>query len=209
MKFYDCDTAPNPRRVRIFVAEKGIEIETIQVDLRNGEQFSEEFREINPDCVVPVFELDNGKRLTEVLAICDYLEAIHPNPKLFGTTPEERARILMWHVKAEQQGLSGAADAFRNTAKGFKDRAVTGPVGYAQIPEMAERGRARLGQFYAKLDEHLADNEYIAGDRYSIADITAMISVDFGSWAKVTLPEDAQHLRRWHDSVSSRPSATA
>lgn len=209
MKFYDCETAPNPRRVRIFMAEKGIEIETIQVDLRNGEQLGEDFKKINPDCVVPVLELDSGERLTEVLAICDYFEALHPEPALFGITPEERSRVLMWHVKAEQQGLACAADAFRNTAKGFKDRAVTGPVGYAQIPELAERGRQRLAQFYAKLDEHLANNKYVAGERYSIADITAMTSVDFGSWAKVALAEDAEHVRRWYDSVSSRPSAAA
>ena len=206
VKFYDCDTAPNPRRVRIFIAEKGIKIETIQVDLRNGEQFSDDFRKINPDCVVPVLELDDGSHLSEVLAICNFLEAKYPEPPLMGSSDEERARILMWHVKAEQQGLAGAADAFRNTAKGMKGHAVTGPVGYEQIPELATRGRARVEQFFTRLDGQLADNAYVAGDSFSIADITSMISIDFASWIKVSLPEDAIHLRRWYESVSSRPS---
>lgn len=209
MKFYDCETAPNPRRVRVFVAEKGIDIETIQVDLRNGEQFSEAFQKINPDCVVPVLELDDGSHLSEVYAICDYLESKYPEPVLIGATPEERGQVLMWHIKAEQQGLSGAADAFRNTTKGMIDRAVSGPVNYAQIPEMAERGRARVRQFYGKLDERLADTEFVAGDRYSIADITAMILVDFASWTKVAMPDTATNLQRWYESVSSRPSAAA
>lgn len=193
--------------MKIFIAEKGIELETIQVDLRNGEQFGEAFRKINPDCVVPVLELDDGSYLTEVLAICDYLESVYPEPSLLGSTAVARARILMWHVKAEQQGLAPAADAFRNRSKGFKDRAVTGPVSYAQIPELAARGRARLEQFFTRLNEQLTDHEYVAGDDYSIADITAMIAVDFASWAKLALPDGAKQLRRWHESVSGRPSA--
>ncbi len=207
MKFYDCDTAPSPRRVRIFLAEKGLEIETIQVDLRAGEQFSGSFRAINPDCVVPALQLDDGTCLSEVLAICSYLEELHPEPALFGTTPEERARVLMWNGKVEQQGLLAVADAFRNSAKGFRDRATTGTVNYAQIPELAERARARVEQFFRRIDAPLAETEFLAGDRYSIADISAMVVVDFAAWIKLGIPEDAPNTRRWYDDVSSRPGS--
>ncbi|MDH3861727.1 MAG: glutathione S-transferase, partial [Gammaproteobacteria bacterium] len=127
MKFYDCRTAPSPRRVRIFLAEKGLDIETVEVDLGAGEQFSEAFRKVNPDCVVPALELDDGSVISEVLAICQYLEELQPAPSLLGSTPEERARVTMWNAKVEQQGLWAMAEAFRNSAKGLADRAVTGP----------------------------------------------------------------------------------
>lgn len=209
MKLYDCKPAPNPRRVRIFMAEKGIEVETVQVDLGNGEQFGEAFMKINPDCAVPVLELDDGSYVSEVFAICHYLEDLQPEPPLLGTTKEERARILMWHGKVEQQGLAAMADAFRNTTKRMKDNAVTGSASYAQIPELAERGRSRVGEFFLKLDKQLADNEFVAGDSYSIADITAMVVVDFAARVKLSLPEDGVNVRRWYDSVSGRPSAAA
>lgn len=189
------------------MAEKGIEIETVQVDLGSGEQFSESFKKINPDCAVPVLELDDGSYISEVFAICHYLETTNPEPPLLGTTDEERARILMWQAKVEQQGLAAMADAFRNTTKRMKDHAVTGSVPYAQIPELAERGRSRVKEFFLKLDQQLADNEFVAGDSYSIADITAMVVVDFAAWVKLSLPEDAANVRRWYESVSSRPSA--
>ena len=191
------------------MAEKGIEIETVQVDLGSGEQFADTFREINPDCVVPALQLDDGSCLSEVIAICDYLEAKYPEPELLGTTDEERARILMWNSKVEQQGLWAVADAFRNSAKGLKDRAATGIVPYPQIPELAERGRDRVDHFFHRLEEQLADNEFIAGDRFSIADISALVVVDFAAWIKLSVPEDAVCLRRWHAVVSGRPSATA
>jgi len=209
MKFYDCKTAPSPRRVRIFLAEKGIEIETVQIDLGKGEQFGDAFRAVNPDCVVPALQLDDGSCISEVLAICDYLEAQHPEPALLGTTNEERAQILMWTVKVEQQGLLSVADAFRNAAKGLKERAATGLIGYPQIPQLAERGRGRVEQFFRRLDDQLADKEFVAGDRYSIADIAAMVVVDFSAWIKLTLPEDVVNTRRWYESVSARPSAQA
>lgn len=191
------------------MSEKGIEIETVQVDLGSGEQFGDAFRAINPDCVVPALELDDGSCISEVVAICHYLEAQHPEPSLLGTTDEERARILMWTIKVEQQGLWSAADAFRNSAKGLKERAATGLVGYPQIPELAERGRGRVEQFFLRLDDQLADNEFVAGDRYSIADIAAMVVVDFAAWIKVSVPDNAMNMRRWYESVSARQSARA
>lgn len=209
MKFYDCKTAPSPRRVRIFMAEKGIEIETVQVDLSAGEQFGEAFRLINPDCVVPVLQLDDGSCISEVVAICAYLEALHPDPPLMGRTAEERAAVLMWNAKAEQLGLWAVAEAFRNSVKGLANNAVPGPDSYPQIAELAERGRRRVDSFLRRLDSELSGRDYLAGDHYSMADITAMVVVDFAAWIKIMPPEDAKHLRRWHDDVSARPSTSA
>ena len=191
------------------MAEKGIDIETVQVDLGGGEQFTDAFMEINADCVVPALELDDGSSLSEVLAICHYLEALYPEPPLLGSTDQERARILMWNSKVEQQGLWAVADAFRNAAKGFRNRAATGPVAYAQIPELAERGRGRVEQFFQRLDGQLADNKFVAGDNFSLADISALVVVDFAGRLKLKLPEDATNIRRWYESVSGRPGAIA
>lgn len=207
MRFYDCKTAPSPRRVRVYLAEKGIEIETVQVDLGSGEQFSPAFRKINPDCVVPVLELEDGRCINEVIAICSYIEELNPEPPMFGCTPEDRAAVLMWNAKVEQQGLWAMADAFRNSTKGLINNALPGPDPYPQIPELAERGRIRVGRFFEKIDARLADNDYIAGNFYSIADISAMVVVDFAAWIKISLPEAADNLVRWYQSVSSRPSA--
>ena len=209
MKFYDCATAPSPRRVRIFAAEKGMELETVQVDLANGEQFGAEFRQINPDCVVPVLELDDGTHLTEVVAICQYLEGLQAEPVLFGTTLTERALVTMWNIKIEQQGFLAAQEAFRNAAKGLKRHAITGPTPFAQIPELAERGRERIQLFFSRLDGQLVDNTFVAGKNYSIADISPMVVVDFAGWIKIPIQDDAVNLGRWYGSVSARPSARA
>lgn len=209
MKFYDCKTAPSPRRVRVFLAEKGIEFETVQIDLGSGEQFSQAFRNINPDCVVPVLQLDDGTVLSEVVAICDYLESQFPEPPLMGSTPIERAQVLMWNAKVEQLGLWAMAEAFRNSTKGLSNRAVPGPDAYPQIPELAKRGRQRVERFFARLDAELADRDFVAGDCYSMADISALVVVDFAAWIKITLPGEASSLRRWYETVSSRPSAAA
>ena len=209
MKFYDCRTAPSPRRVRIFAAEKGLQLDTIEIDLGKGEQFAAEFREINPDCTVPVLELDDGTRITEVLAICQYLEELQPEPALIGQTAEQRASAMMWALKVEQHGLMAMRDAFRNSAKGLKGHAMTGPVQYEQIPELAERGRTAAVLFLERLDQRLADTEFIAGDYYSIADITALVLVDFAAWSKIHIPEGAGNLQRWYNAVASRPSAAS
>jgi glutathione S-transferase len=209
LKLYDCQTAPSPRRVRIFLAEKGIEFEKVEVNLSSGEQFGPAFRRINPDCVVPVLELDDGSAITEVLAICHYLEEEFPEPPLFGSTPESRARAIEWNAKVEQQGLWAAADLFRNTARGLRGHALPGPIGYEQIPELAERGRQRVGACLLRLNEQLQKESFVAGDAFTIADITAMVLVDFAAWSKIKLPADAVDLQRWYEAVSSRPSARA
>ena len=207
MKFYDCNTAPSPRRVRIFIAEKGLDIETVEVDLRSGEQFGEAFRRLNPDCTVPVLELDDGTCLTEVMGICRYLEAAHPEPPLFGRTPTEQGLVTSWNSKIEHQGLMAMAEAFRNSLPGFKGRALPGPVAHEQIPELAARGRERVAAFMEKLDARLTDSEFVAGPDYSLADITALVFVDFATRAKLGPGDDAKALARWYDAVSSRPSA--
>lgn len=207
MKFYDCSTAPSPRRVRMYMAEKGIEIPVIQIDLRSGEHLREEFRKVNPDCTVPVLELDDGTCLTEVYAICQYLEATFPEPSLIGSTSTEAAQVTMWNTKIEQQGLGAIAESIRNYSKGFKGRALTGPVGFEQIPELAERGRHRAAVFMNTLDQQLGENEFIIGDVFTIADITAMVFTDFSSWIKLPIPETASNLLRWKTLVADRPAA--
>lgn len=193
----------------MFLAEKGLEIETVQVDLGSGEQFSDAFRRLNPECVVPVLELDDGVSLSEVVAICQYLESLHPEPPLMGQTDLERAQVLMWNAKVEQLGLWAMADAFRNAAKGLAGHAVPGAESFEQIPELAERGRRRVVQFFKRLDDQLADHRYVAGDSFSIADIAALVVVDFAAWIKLAVPDDVANLKRWYAEVSARPSAAA
>jgi glutathione S-transferase len=205
MKFYDCSTAPSPRRVRIFIAEKGMEIETVQVDLREGEQLTPEFKAINPHCTVPVLELDDGTTIAEIPPICGYLEAMQPEPNLLGADPKERAVVSMWDRYMELDGVMAVAEALRNRAKGMAGRAITGPVGYEQIPELAERGLARTRQYFADLDRRTGESAYIAGPRFTVADITALVAVDFAGWLKVTIGDDQPNLRRWHDTLAARP----
>jgi glutathione S-transferase len=209
MKFYDCAIAPSPRRVRIFLAEKGITLPTIQVDLRKGEQFGEAFRAVNPDCTVPVLELDDGRRISDSLAVCVYLEQSKPEPPLMGVDAADRAIVAEWQRRAERDGFLAVAEAFRNSTPAFKTRALPGPDDYAQIPALVERGRARTQKFFKLMDARLADREFVAGDRYTIADITTLVAVDFAGWIKLTIPDDCPHLRRWHAAVAARPSARA
>jgi glutathione S-transferase len=209
MKLYDCTSAPSPRRVRIFLAEKGISVPTVQVDLRNGQQFSPEFRAINPECTVPVLELDNGTRIADIIAICRYFEELYPEPRLMGRSAEQRAVIEAWQRRLERDGVYAVMEAFRNSTPGLKGRALPGPESYDQIPALAERGRARVHSFFAWLDKRLADNEFVCGPQFTIADITGTVTVDFCGWAKLKPPEQSIHLRRWHAMVSARPSAKA
>ena len=193
----------------MFAAEKGIELDRVEVDLGSGEQFAPEFRALNPDCVVPVLELDDGTAISEVLAICQYLEELHPDPALFGETAEQRAISTMWNNKIEQHGLMHMRDAFRNSAKGLRGHAITGPHGVDQIPELAERGRQCVIEFFDRLEQQLDGKTFITGDDYSIADITGLVLIDFARWVKLEMPEEAVNLRRWHGDVSTRPSAKA
>ncbi len=209
MKFYDCRTAPSPRRVRIFMAEKAIEIPTVQVDLRNGEQFSPAYRAINPRCVVPYLVLDDGTGIGEAAAICRYLEEVHPDPPLLGADAVARGVIAMWDHRMEVEGFMAVGEAFRNSTPGFKGRALAGPQDYEQVPALVERGKARTRALFAELDRRLGDTEFIAGPHYTIADITALVAIDFAGRMKLAIPDDHVHLKRWHQAVSARPSAKA
>lgn len=207
MKFYDCQTAPSPRRVRMFMVEKGIEIPTVQVDLRNSEQLSEEFKKINPRCTVPVLELDDGTCLNDTLAICHYLESQFPQPNLMGHDGREQALVMNWHEQILTEGFLAGAEALRNFVKGFENRAVTGPKSFKQIPELAERGRLRLELFMDVLDQRLAESPYIALDRFTMADIGGYVCADFATWVKLPVREQWPNVRRWFDEIASRPGA--
>ena len=209
MKFYDCKTAPSPRRIRIFMAEKGIEVPTAQVDLGSGEQLSEEFRKINPRCTVPVLELDDGTRLSDGMAICWYLESKFPEPNLMGANAREQALVMNWHEQINTEGFLAGAEALRNFARGFHDRAITGPRDYQQIPELAERGRERLQAFMDVLDVRLGQSAYVALDRFTMADIGAYVCVDFAGWVKIPVLEQWPQIRSWHEEITKRPSAKA
>jgi len=166
MRFFDCKTAPSPRRARIFIAEKGLDIETVEIDLGKGEQLSDDFRRINPRCTVPVLELDDGTCLTENAGIAAYLEAIAPAAPLLGTSAEEKGSVANWNARIELEGLWPLADALRNRSKGMVGRAITGPTDYQQIPELAERGLARAAEFFEMLNDrlgHAAGDELLAG----------------------------------------------
>lgn len=203
---YDCTTAPSPRRARILLAEKGIAHETVQVDLRSAEQLGEPYRKINPQCTVPALRTDDGALLTDNAAITAYLEARYPEPPLLGISPIEKAEIASWNWRIEFEGLMAVAEAMRNSAPSLANRALTGPTDYAQIPELAQRGLARLQQFFVTLNEHLANRNVIATDRFSVADITAVVVVDFARVVKVKPGEQHPHLQRWRAAMAQRPS---
>ena len=203
---YDCATAPSPRRARLLLAEKGIAHETVQVDLRNNEQLGEAFRKINPQCTVPVLRTDDGLLLTDNAGIAAYLEARYPAPPLLGRAPAEKAEVASWNWRVEFEGLLPIAEAMRNTAPSLANRALPGPMNHAQIPELAQRGLARLQQFLVTLNERLAEREFIATDRFSIADLTAVVAVDFARVVKVRPGEQHPHLLRWRARMAERPA---
>jgi glutathione S-transferase len=206
MTLYDCSTAPSPRRARILLAEKGIRHDTVQVDLRAGEQLGEAFRRINPHCTVPALRTDDGLLLTDNAAITAWLEARFPEPALLGGTPPQKAEIASWNWRIEFEGLMAIAEAMRNSAPAMANRALPGPANYGQIPELAQRGLARLQQFFVDLDDRLAGRDFVAADRISIADITAVVAVDFARVVKVKPGEQHPHLQRWRAAMGGRPS---
>jgi glutathione S-transferase len=209
MKLYEFALAPNPRRVRIFLAEKGIEVPKAQVNLREAEQLKPEFLAVNPFATVPVLELDDGRRIVETIAICRYFEAAHPEPRLFGRDAYEIGVVEEWQRHVEFEGMLAIADGFRNSTPGMKGRGVTGRHAYEQIAELAERGKTRATRFFELLDARLALQEFVAGDRYSVADITALVAHDFGTRTKTISLQHLPNLKRWCATVSARPSAQA
>ena len=209
MKLYDFAMAPNARRVRMFLAEKGIEVEFINVNLAEREQMNEEYQAINPRMAVPALILDDGSLLTESVAICRFFEERQPEPALFGTGPEGKATVEMWHRRVEMEGMQAAADGIRNSVPFFAGRALPGPIDFEQIPELAERGKTRFEAFRQMLDARLGESEFIAGDTFSVADIAGLIACDFAKVLKFRVGDDTPNLKRWYDAVSARPSAKA
>ena len=203
---YDCSTAPSPRRARILLAEKGIRHETVQVDLRNGEQLGEAYRKINPQCTVPALRTEEGAILADNAAITAWAEARYPDPPMLGTTPLEKAEIASWNWRVEFEGLLAIAEAMRNTAPAMANRALAGPANYAQIPELGRRGLERLQRFLVVLNERLDGRDYIAADRFSVADITAVVAVDFARVVRVKPGEQHPHLLRWRAKIGERPA---
>lgn len=203
---YDCATAPSPRRARILLAEKGITHHTVQVDLRTGEQMGDAFRAINPQCTVPALRTEEGAVLTDNAAIAAYIEARYPQPPLMGTTPEDKAEIASWQWRVEFEGLLAIAETLRNSSPAMANRALPGPVDYAQIPELAQRGQARVQHFFDTLNQRLEGRDFVAANQFSIADITAVVAVDFARVAKVKPGEQHPHLVRWRAAMGERHS---
>ncbi|MDB5995069.1 MAG: Glutathione S-transferase [Pseudomonas sp.] len=210
LELYQFAGSPNSRRVRIFLAEKGLSIPLAPVDLGQGEQHSEDYRAINPRRVVPTLVLEDGTAIGEVPAIIRYLEEAYPQTPLLGETAKEKALVTMWERRAELEGFAAVMEAIRNAAPALKGRAIAGPYDYEQIPELAERSKLRVKNFFADLDGRLAEVPFVAGDRYSVADITALVTVEFASKAiNFPVPEEHVALKRWYDQVSKRASASA
>ena len=209
MKLYDCQMAPNPRRVRVFLAEKGVDIPKTEVSIIEGENLKPEYLAVNPRGLLPTLELDDGNRIDETIAICRYIEETQPEPNLMGRDALEKAQIESWQRHMEFDGLNPTGEMFRNSFDPFKNRALPGLENVQAIPELAARGKAGVERFYERLEQRLSQSAYVAGERYTIADITALCVVDFASFAKMGIPEANTNTKRWHADVSSRPSAQA
>ncbi|MEE8312696.1 MAG: glutathione S-transferase family protein [Myxococcota bacterium] len=202
MKLYDSSAAPNPRRVRIFLAEKGIDIPTEQVDIGKRMNLEPDFLAKNPLGKVPVLELDDGTYLSETVAICRYLEGTHPTPPLMGVDPSDAAVVEMWQRRMEFEVANPIMQCFQNTHDYFKGRIT-------QVPDYGEVCRATALERLAWIDQVLGEREFVAGERYSIADITLLVGIDFGRVVRLRIPPEHKNLTRWHEAVSSRPSAQA
>ena len=210
LKLYESASSPNSRRVRIFLAEKGISVTRVPVDLGAKEQFSEAYARINSRQVVPTLVLDDGTAIGEVPAIFRYLEETYSSTPLLGSSAKEKALVTMWERLMELEGFAAVMETVRNNAAGLKERAIAGPHGYEQIPALVERGRKRIADFYADLEVRLAEEPFVAGERFSVADITAVVAVDFATRAlSLAVPGTSQATQRWYAAVTARPSFAA
>jgi len=203
MKLYDSPHAPNPRRVRMFLAEKGVSLPTVSVDLGKLEQKSADFAAVNPLRRTPALELDSGEILTESVAICRYFEELYPEPPLFGRDALERARVEMWQRRVELEFFAAITHAFRHSHPAMRE------MEQPQIAQWAEVNKPRAIAFARFLDAELARRPFIAGDAFTIADITALVAADFAKPARIVFPAELTHFARWRAEVSSRPSAAA
>lgn len=203
MELYDQPRAPNPRRVNIFLAEKGIDVPTRELNIPAKEHLTDEIEALNPVQTLPILVLDDGTAISESIAICRYFEELHPEPPLMGTTPLEKATIEMWQRRMELNLINPIAAVFRHSHPAMAELEVP------QVKEWSEANRPRVLKGLEMLDAQLGKNQYVAGDRYTIADITALVGVDFTKMGRIEVPENLTNLARWRAEVSARPSAKA
>ena len=203
MKLFDGGRAPNPRRVRVFLAEKGLTVPVVPVDMGALGHREEPVASRNALRRLPVLELDDGTVITESIAICRYFEELHPEPALFGTGALGKAKVEMWQRRMELNLLSCVAAAFRHIHPAMKEWEVP------QVPEWGEANKPKAIEFLHLLDRELADREFAAGDAYSVADITGLIAIDFMKPARIKVPDECVNVLRWHAALSDRPSAAA
>jgi glutathione S-transferase len=211
LTLYESKASPNSRRIRIFLAEKGVEITIKPVDLGAKEQFSDAYVAINPRRQVPTLVLEDGTAIGEVPAIWRYIEETYPGKRaLLGATPQQKALIAMWERRAELDGFAAVMEGVRNAVAGLKGRALSGPHAYEQIPEIVERSKLRVANFFADFNERLETVPFVAGEEFSAADITTLVAVDFAAGGmKIDIPVGFDALRNWYDKVSDRASSKA
>ena len=204
MKLYTYDPAPNPRRLALFMQHKGIEIESQQIDMMSAEQLGDDYLAINPEATVPALVLDDGSVLTEVVGICTYLEELYPEKPLLGSSALEKAQVISWDHKLFLGLMMSIASMLRNRSDAFRDRALPGALDVPQIPELVNRGQLQLQDLLPKLDAHLANSTWVAGDNITFADIDLLVSVDFMAWVKQSIPEDCVNLKSWYERASAQ-----
>lgn len=203
MKLYDAGRAPNPRRVRLFLAEKGVSIPLVPIDLNKLEHRTPAFTAINPLRQSPALELDDGTILTESIAICRYIEELHPEPPLFGIDPIDRAIVEMWQRRLEFGLLGAVSAAFRHLHPAMKEMETP------QVPAWGEANKPKVLDFLSLLEDELGSRPYVAGERFSVADITGLVALDFLKPARIAVPDECANVRRWHAHLGARPSASA
>jgi len=209
LKLYHSTASPNSRRVRIFLTEKGLKVPLVAIDLGKGEQHSAAYRAINPRRVVPTLVLDDGTAIGEVPAIMRYLDEAFPEKPLLGATPKDKGLIAMWERRAELEGFAAVMEGVRNKVAGLKGRAIAGPHDYEQIPALIERSVQRVKNFFDDFNAQLEQAPFVAGERYSAADITTLVTLDFAKALELTAQPQHAALKRWYETVSGRPSAAA
>ncbi len=211
MKLYDCHIAPNPRRARMFIAEKKLDIEKVEVDILGGENLQDEFLAVNPRGLLPVLELDDGTRIDEVMAICRYFEELQPEPALLGHDMKSKAIITCRQRKMEFDGMIACSEVFRNQHEQFQKRSIPGAGKdiIPAIPALIDRGKQTLDRFFYWLETYLEEGPFLAGEHFSVVDITAVCAVDFAGWFETSIPEKNTRTLAWYEKISSRPSAAA
>lgn len=203
MKIIQTRAAPNPRRVRIFLAEKGIDVAFEERDLMASELKTEAFQKLNPMQRVPVLVLADGTAISESIAICRYFEEIQPDPPMFGTTPVDKAIVEMWQRRIEWGLLLAIAHVLRHLNPKMAHLEVP------QVPEWGEANKPKVMEMLKIINDQLADTRFIAGETFSVADITALVAIDFLKPARLTVADDFEHVHRWYRDVAARPSASA